>query len=69
MYQTTYTSPLGVFHASFHKSGRVWIAWLYQDGKKVWGADNWRSKREARDEIDLMAKRWHCTVAGHRRIY
>ena len=68
MYQTTYESPLGEYHATFRRNGRKWFGWLYQHGKPIWGCDEWASKKQAQEEIDMQARRWHCTWIRHRRV-
>ena len=69
MYQTTYDCELHRLHATFRKlTTKRWSGWLYQDGVKLWGADHWTSKREAKDEINWQAKLWRATPTGHRRI-
>ena len=68
MYQTTYDSPLGTYHASFRRVGHKWFGWLYQDGRPVWGCEDWQTKKQAMEEIDLQAKRWSCVPVGHRRV-
>ena len=69
MYQTTYECPYARYHATFRRlAAKRWSGWLYRDGIRIWGANHWTSKIEAREEIDWQAKLWRATPTGHRRI-